>query len=217
MNGTGKGSRISDIVVVVLFLLFLAWGGFHAWRAVTLISSMDVGEIDGASEMRQWEKSVREKIEGLFDSQKPKPAEPTATTGPAASPSSSASKAVVKKAELKTIKLYESNKEIPAVRSRVYATRFTPQARMVYVEFSYKNNNFQIADASVPVVIQYYGPAGQLLTEMKATAQPKKDWASALYTRGWGPIDGSPWPVGTYTVKVILDGDPAGEVTFDIR
>jgi hypothetical protein len=80
-----------------------------------------------------------------------------------------------------------------------------------------KNNNYKVEDATLPVVFQYYGPSGNLLGELKAAAQPKKEWTSALYTRGWGPPEGTSWQVGTYTVKVILDGEPAGEGTFQIR
>lgn len=212
MKGTSKGGMIGDFVIIGLFALFLIWGGYHAFQAVTSLSGVDVGKLDGSVNTGQWEKAIKEKIEGLFGSGQKKPAPPVAQTVPGAGP-----KVPVKKAEVKTVKIFEAGKEIPAVKSRVYATQFTPQARIIYVEIGYKNNNYQIADASVPLAIQYLGPSGQLLTEMKVTAQPKKDWASAIYTRGWGPETGGAWALGTYTIKVSLDGEPGGEFKFEIR
>ena len=213
MNGTGKGSHLTDAIVIALFIAFLIGGGYYASRAVVSLSALDFGKTDVTVELQKWEKSVTNKIEELFDSLNSKPAEPVkpATVSPA-----SGSKELVKKAELKTIKFYEAGKEIPAVKVRSYATQFTRQARLIYVEISYKNNNYKIADSTLPVTLQYYDPSGQLLAELKATAQPKKDWASAIYTRGWGPAEGAPWQAGTYTVKVILDGETVGEAKFDI-
>lgn len=213
MNGTGKGSHLTDAIVIALFIAFLIGGGYYAWRAAVALSALDFGKTDVTVELQKWEKSVTNKIEDLIDGLNSKPAEPIKS---AAVPPASGSKDPMKKAELKTIKLYEAGKEIPAVKARSYATQFTRQARLIYVEISYKNNNYKIADSTLPVTLQYYGPSGQLLTELKATAQPKKDWASAIYTRGWGPAEGAAWQAGTYTVKVILDGETAGDVKFDI-
>jgi hypothetical protein len=216
MNGTGKGSHMTDAIVIALFITFLIGGGFYAWRAVIDLSALDFGKSDLTVELQKWEKSVTNKIESLIDRMDPKTKESAKPADPAAVPSVSGSKETVRKAEIKTIKFYEAGKEIPAVKSRSYATQFTRQARMIYVEISYKNNNYKVTDATLPVILQYYDPSGRMMTELKAAAQPKKDWASAIYTRGWGPVEGTPWQAGTYTVKVILDGEAAGEAKFDI-
>ena len=220
MSETGKGSKLTDAIVIFLFTVFLIGGGYYSWRAVQTLSAMDFGKTDVTVELQQWEKSLANMIEDVVNSLKAKstgittPATPAAT--PSVTPSAPASKEAVKKAELKNIKLYEAGKEIPAVKARSYNTQFSRQARLIYVEISYKNNNYKISDSVLPVTLQYYGPSGQMLAELKATAQPKKDWASAIYTRGWGPAEGTPWQAGTYIVKVILEGEAAGETKFEI-
>lgn len=212
MSGTSKGSLVSDFIVIGLFVLFLAWGGYHAFQAVATLSGVDVSKIEDSLDTGKWQKAIQDKINGLIGSAQKKPTPPVAQTVPGGGP-----KTPAKKAEVKAVKIFEAGKEIPAVKARVYATQFSPQARQIYAEISYTNNNYQIADASVPLVIQYLGPSGQLLTEMKVTAQPKKEWASAIYTRGWGPETGGAWAPGTYTIKVSLDGESGGEFKFEIR
>jgi hypothetical protein len=227
MNGDKKGSWGGDIVVIIVFLMFLAGGGYFAWQAVSTLMGPEPAKVEPAKvepsktdnffDFSQLEKSIKDKMDSLFGPDKPKTPKPAAAPGSALEPKSGPA-GPVKKVEMKSINIFEAGKEIPAVKSRVYATKFNAQARLIYVEINYKNNNYQIADANVPIVIQYYGPAGQMLTEMKVAAQPKKEWASAFYTRGWNPPpDGSAWPVGTYKIKVILDGEPAGDVSFEIQ
>ena len=216
MNKTGKGLKLSDAIVIMLFIAFLLGGGYYSLRALQNLSAMDFGKTDMTVELQQWEKLLANRINDAVDNLKAKTEELTTPAVPAATPATSGLKESVKKAELKNIKLYEAGKEIPAVKARSYSAQFSRQARLVYVEISYKNNNYKISDSVLPVTIQYYGPSGQILAELKATAQPKKDWASAIYTRGWGPPEGTPWQAGTYIVKVILDGETAGETKFDI-
>lgn len=227
MNEDKKGAWAGDVIVIIVFLIFLAGGGYFAWQAVSTLMGPEPAKVEPAKiepsktenpfDFSQLEKSIKERIDSLFGSDKPKPQKPAAAPGSALEPKAGPA-GTVKKVELKSINVFEAGKEIPAVKARTYATKFSPQSRLIYVEINYKNNNYQIADASVPIVIQYYGPTGQMLTEMKVTAQPKKEWASAFYTRGWNPPpDGSTWPVGTYKIKVTLDGEPAGDVSFEIQ
>ena len=221
MNANGKGSWVSDFIVIVVFVVFLFWGGYHAWQAVeTLIGSepakIEPIKVENPFDFTQWEKSIKDKIDSLLGNDKPKPQKPALSPGTVLDPKPGPAGAV-KKVEIKSINLFEAGKEIPAVKSRVYMNKFTPQARLIYVEINYKNNSYQVADSTVPLVIQYFGPSGQMLTEMKVTAQPKKEWASAFYTRGWSPPEGTSGPVGAYTVQVPGDGEQAGDVTFEVR
>ena len=112
MNKTGKGLKLSDAIVIMLFIAFLLGGGYYSLRALQNLSAMDFGKTDMTVELQQWEKLLANRINDAVDNLKAKTEELTTPAVPAATPATSGLKESVKKAELKNIKLYEAGKEI---------------------------------------------------------------------------------------------------------
>jgi tetratricopeptide (TPR) repeat protein len=124
---------------------------------------------------------------------------------------------MIRRAEIKSIRLFEVDGAIPAVTARKYRNQFERQSRRVFVEVHYRNLNFRIADVTMPLVIRYYGPSGALLHEIVSSTSPKKEYESAITSLGWrSEVEGG-WPPGRYLVKVMLDGEPVQEVSFEVR
>ena len=143
--------------------------------------------------------------------------EPSAPTSPAGPAKVIPSKPAVRRAEIKSVKLFEADRSIPLVGARVYQNQFTRQARRIFVEVHYRNLNFRTADASLPLVIEYISPSGVLLQELTTTSNPKKEYESAITSMGWRPDQDTPWQPGRYTVRVILDGELLPEVYYEVR
>lgn len=123
----------------------------------------------------------------------------------------------IRRAEIKSLKLFEVSGEIPPVTARNYQTQFDRQSRRIFVEVYYRNFKYSIADVALPLVVRYYGPSGALLHEIVSSSSPKKIYESAITSLGWSPELQAGWPVGRYVVKVSLDGEPLQEVGFEIR
>ncbi len=133
-----------------------------------------------------------------------------------ATPASKAT-TVSRRAEIKSIKLFEADANIPLVGARKYQTEFSRQSKRIFVEVLYRNLNFRVADTTLPLVIQYYGPSGALLQEIVSTSSPKKEIESAITSLGWRPEEGAAWKSGRYIVKVTLDGVVQPDVGFEVR
>ena len=125
-------------------------------------------------------------------------------------------KNAIRRAEIKSLKLFEADTEVPAVGARTYSDRFSPQAKRIFVEVLYKNYNYRVADVTLPLVVRYYTAAGALLHEMPTTSSPKKEYESAITSVGWRP-EGAGWKTGKYIVRVALDGEAVQEATFEIK
>lgn len=132
-------------------------------------------------------------------------------------PQSGDTAALGKKHELKNVKLFAAGPKQPAVNERKYNDKF-PQKNVqyIYTEISYKNAFYHLKDGEVNLVIQYYKPDGSLLAENKRTAHPKKEWATPLFTDKWGYEQPGQWQPGIYKIKVLIEGDLAGEYSFEI-
>ena len=123
----------------------------------------------------------------------------------------------VRRAEIKSVKLFEADRAIPLVGARVYQNQFTRQARRIFVEVHYRNLNFRKADVSLPLIIQYISPTGVVLQELTTTSNPKKEYESAITSMGWRPDEDAAWQPGRYTVRVIMDGEQLPDVNFEVR
>ena len=124
---------------------------------------------------------------------------------------------VSRRAEIKSITLFEADANIPLVGARKYQTEFSRQSKRIFVEVLYRNLNFRVADATLPLIIQYYGPSGALLQEIVSTSSPKKEIESAITSLGWRPEENAAWPSGRYIVKVTLDGVLHPDIIFEVR
>jgi hypothetical protein len=140
---------------------------------------------------------------------------PAKMTTPVVTPAKTAPK-VSRNAEIKSIRLFEADANIPLVGARKYQTEFSRQSKRIFVEVLYRNLNFRVVDTTMPLVIQYYGPSGTLLQEIVSTTSPKKEFESAITSLGWRPED-NPWQNGRYVVKVTLDGVLQPDVVFEVR
>ena len=141
---------------------------------------------------------------------------PAATT-PSGAVKVAPTRPAVRRAEIKSVKLFEADRAIPLVGARVYQNQFTRQARRIFVEVHYRNLNFRKADVSLPLIIQYISPTGVLLQELTTTSNPKKEYESAITSMGWRPDEDAAWQPGRYTVRVILDGEQLPDVNFEVR
>ena len=141
---------------------------------------------------------------------------PTATT-PSGAVKVAPTRPAVRRAEIKSVKLFEADRAIPLVGARVYQNQFTRQARRIFVEVHYRNLNFRKADVSLPLIIQYISPTGVVLQELTTTSNPKKEYESAITSMGWRPDEDAAWQPGRYTVRVIMDGEQLPDVNFEVR
>ncbi len=123
----------------------------------------------------------------------------------------------IQRAEVTSLKLFEVNGEIPAIGVRNYQSSFQKQSGRIFVEVLYRNLNYLRADATMPLVVRYYGPNGNLWQEIITSSSPRKEYSSAITSVGWRPEGSAGWPSGRYVVKVSLDGEPEQEVSFEIR
>jgi len=141
----------------------------------------------------------------------PTPVSPT-TTGKV-----TPTRPAVRRVEIKSIKLFEADRSIPLVGSRVYQNQFNRQARRIFVEVHYRNLNFRKADVSLPLIVQYISPSGVLMQEIASHSNPKKEYESAITSLGWRPDGEVGWQPGRYRVRVTLDGEVQPDVEFDVR
>lgn len=224
MDNNRSGIIKELVAIVVVIALLLTAGGFLVRNVVVSLRSLDdpqiARELDGGGLEKTFrsidiEKTLRELAGKLLPAKdkQPAPAQPqtAAPAGEAKPP------AAGKKGEITAVRFFEAGQTPPALAQRTYAGEFSPRARIIYTEIAYKNNSYKIADAAIPLVLRYIDPAGRQVAEIKKTAQPKKDWASARFTTGVGAAEIGPWQAGRYTVKLYFDGDHIGDYTFIIQ
>jgi ankyrin repeat protein len=63
---------------------------------------------------------------------------------------------------------------------------------------------------------QYYYPDGKLMGEVESDFTVYPEWYNSWRYHGYGWNDPGHWPIGTYTVKILVDGAYAGEKQFSI-
>lgn len=212
-----KQSILKEVVVVLLLAAALL--GTGAWligNVVAAVRSFDTGQVQSGPSIGDFEKALKELIGKILPAEKKSPP-PSPSPAPAAPAAPKPESTVKKKAEVTGVKFYEAAKEGAALRERVYNTRFKASSRYIFTEISYKNGNYKVAEADIPIVIQYHGPDGRMVGELKRAARPKIDWPSALYASGWTPDTPGAWQPGQYTVKLSVDGEFVGEYKFVIE
>ncbi len=207
MNNNRSGIIKELIAIVAVIAILLTAGGFLVRNVVVGLRSLDdaqlAQELDGGELEKTFrgidiEKNLREFVGKLLPAKDKQPAPG-------------------KKGEVTAVRFFEAGQTPPALAQRAYAGEFSLRARTIYTEIAYKNNSYKIADAAIPLVLRYIDPAGRQVAEIKRTAQPKKDWASARFTTGVGAAEIGPWQAGRYTVKVYFDGDHIGDYNFTIQ
>jgi len=218
MDNPSKSSSLGDIIILSVFIVFLVWGGFQVKNAIVTLISTDIGQVEKhdkveiAREIDNLGKSITESVDKFMSGNK--------TDGPKSTPAGNPkapAPATGKILEVRSVKFFEAGKDVPALRSRTYNTQFSPQSRIIYTEIYYKHNNFKVSESKVPVNIQIFNASGQRVYNFDGFAQPKIDWDTAAYTRGWSPPDSGVWPIGIYTVKVTAEEQPIGEYKFEIK
>lgn len=211
------------VVIIVVVALLMTAAGFLARNVIVAVRSLDGTQTADDFNIDDLEKALRDLAAKLLpaDSKKSPPAAPTppAAAPQPASPAGQAKQPAAenKKGEVTTVRFFEAGRDIPQPQSRRYADQFSRQARNIYIEIAYKNNGYKIADASVPLEIRCLDSTGQAVAELKKTASPKKEWATAVYTTALGASETATWRSGPYTVKIFFDGDYIGDYKFSVE
>lgn len=213
MDHNRPGVTKEVVIVLLLAAAILATGGLLVANVVTAVRSLDGAQVEHGPTAGDFEKALKEIAGKILPAEKKSTAPPPAPAVPGdAKPAATAAK----KAEVKGVKFYEAAREGAPANQRVYNTRFS-RPRYIFTEISYKNNSHQVADAEIPLTIRYHDPSGQVAAELKRSAQPKKEWASAVFATGWGPAAPAQWQPGQYTIKVYVEGDFIGDFNFTVE
>ncbi len=196
------------VTVLLVAVLLLAAAGFAVRNVYIAVRSLD-GAPAAADEltMDAVEKALREITAQLMPAPKPKAPPPAAAPQPAPPAA---------KGQITAVRFFAGDRLSP-VQERRYADTFIHPAGNIYLEINFKNNAYNIADATIPLVIRHIDPAGRMTAEIKKTAQPKKEWASAKFATVLDAYKPGAWPSGRHTVKILFDGEEAGEYTFIIQ
>lgn len=206
------------ILILVVVALLLTAAGFLVRNVIVAVRSLDGAPAAQESfSLDDLDKAVRDlaaRIPGGKKNPAPAPA-PAPAAPPAARPQPPA--AETQKSAVTSVRFFEAGKDIPQPKARQYAVKFDRQARNILVEIAYKNSSYNIADATIPLEIRCLGPAGQAVGELKTTARPKKEWATAVYSNILAAAPAGGWPAGQYTVTVFFDGDYIGDYKFAIE
>lgn len=213
MDGNRQLIKKELVAVVLIVAVLLTVGGCLVGNVVGSLRALDTANSEPAPGLGDLEKSLRSWVDSLV----PQKQSTAPAAEPAAPPPSGKPAAAAVKAEIQQVRFFEAGKDVPALKDRSYASRFNKQARHIYCEVVYKNNNYKVADSEFSAVIQAYNAAGQLIGERKGVLRPRKEWATANFTANWGNDEPGYWQAGRYTVKIILEGQPAGEYTFRVE
>jgi ankyrin repeat protein len=119
--------------------------------------------------------------------------------------------------KLEKLQFFEAGSEPPEKSLRAYLSQFPRSStRFVFCEIDGINNLYKNREHTHKVSWQYYSPDGSLMGEPSGDFLIKTDWYDTWDQHGWGWDEPGSWPVGTYTVKVLIDGNKAGEAQFSI-
>lgn len=215
MDGNRRSITKEVVGILLVVAVLLTVGGCLVRNVVVGLRSLDTAKSEPAPGLGDLEKSLRSWVDGLFP-QKQASAPASSPQPAAAPPSGSKPAAVAAKIEIQQVRFFEAGKDIPAIKDRVYKSQFTKEARHIYCEVTYKNNNYKVADSEVSVVVQAYNASERMIGERKGVLRPRKEWATANFTANWGNDEPGYWQPGRYKVKIALEGVPAGEYTFRV-
>ena len=211
MNGSRKSVIREAAIVAMVAVVLFSIGGYLIHNVVVGIRSLNTEklDIDADSVSVSLEKAVHDIVDKvtLFAQSFSQP-NPPGTAVPAAAD---------RKAEVKQVRFFETGKVIPVPKDRKYSERFSEQARYIYTEVTYKNNNYKVQDTEIPITAQYLDAAGKVIAEKKGVARPKKEWAGALYIMSAGQEQPGKWVKGQYSVKIFIDEEFIGDYTFSVE
>lgn len=98
-----------------------------------------------------------------------------------------------------------------------YADSFSNNStRYVYSQVDYSNKLYGVREHTVNITWKYYYPDGELMGEIEDQVTVYSEWPSSWVINGWGWNESGNWPIGTYTVKIFVEGSFAAEDKFSI-
>ncbi len=215
MNDNRAAITKELVAILLIVVMLLGIGGLLVRNVVVAVRALDgpnppaaAGDLGLADAV---ENALRDLAAKLLPSGQKTPPAAAPQPAPAKPPVPAAQKGPV------TAVRFFAGDKLPPVQDRRYADQFTRSAGNIYLEISFNNKYHTINDASIPIVIQHYDPAGRMVAESKKTAQPKKEWKSAKFATILDTYKPGAWPNGRHTVKLIFDGEQAGEYSFTIQ
>jgi hypothetical protein len=118
------------------------------------------------------------------------------------------------KLQVQQIRFFESGARAQSRGSRKYTRRFAKDTtRYIYTEVNFVNKLYRVSDSNNRVIIQYSGPFTQ---QLKGVISVSKEAQDGAYSRGMGWTLTGKWAPGTYSVSITIDGQPAGNATFEV-
>jgi len=200
-----RGVATGDVIFMVVLLTLFITGGFLIRNVVLNLRTLDMAKFDLDAEFRGLEQTIQDAFVALTGLATTKNTPPISTPGPK------------KKIEVTSLRFFEAGQNAPAAKDRSYKNVFPRNSRIIYTEIGYKNNRHKIADAEIPVRIEFYGLNGQKAGEISAISRPKKEWASVLFVIRWTPTEAGSWKADQYTAKIFLEDTLAAEQKFEIK
>lgn len=119
-------------------------------------------------------------------------------------------------ATAKELVFYESTRDLPPLRDRIYRTEFgQSQVRYVCWELRMEHPD---PGRKVPFRIEakYFNPKGALLTEHYIDSYFDTGWNSSNHSSGYGFDQPGNWVKGTYRVDIYIAGDMVASGTFEV-
>ncbi len=118
---------------------------------------------------------------------------------------------------IENIRFFEAGYTVPSEENLYYKDSFPrSSSRYIYCRIDYKNNLYQTREHNVRIVWQYYNPDASFSGQVESDITVYPEWYSNWTYHGWGWDEPGNWPIGTYTVKILADGEYIGEKRFSI-
>jgi len=116
------------------------------------------------------------------------------------------------------MKFFEKGSGDVDYSQRVYTTRFAKSStRYVACEVNFYNPLYRVRDQNVTLVLRYYKSDGSLFGESNSNSTIKSEWNHPWISRGLGWAEPGNWSIGTYTVKVFVDGNYFAQGSFTVN
>ena len=121
--------------------------------------------------------------------------------------------------EIKLLKVqfYEWGDNPSEREQRKYETQFPKsKARYIWCEVEVENMLYKKYLHTHKIVWKYYNPDGSLRGEITSDWNIIPSWYTTWHQGGWGFKEPGNWPLGTYRVDILLDGQRFAEGHFTI-
>ena len=123
---------------------------------------------------------------------------------------------VVKVAEIRLFKGKGAD-EVPPKNQRIYSTQFPKSTtQIIYCQVEFINPLFDVEEHSYQVGWEYLNPDGSLFKELHSEFNVGSTTYIASYVKGIGWSEPGGWSLGTYTVRVYIEGKEVGEKQFTV-